>query len=73
MRIRIFIRPENVVKLLSAKGKEPAWLRIRIGVTPATFSKLMAKQQSPNGKVVKRILYHLRGYKWDDIFTIINE
>ena len=73
MRIRIFLKPESLVKLLSARGREPSWLRIRVGLPSSTFSKLMAQSQSPDGKTVKRIMYHMRGSKWDDIFKIDRE
>lgn len=72
MRIRVFVKPESIVKLLTIRGKNPAWLRIRIGVSPATFSKIMSGAQSPSGLVAKRIMKYMlwRGNKWEDIFKI---
>ena len=73
MRIRIFLKPESIVRILASKGRPLSWLRIRIGVSQATFSKIMGLHQTPSPKAVKLILKHMRGYSWDDIFRITTE
>lgn len=73
MRIRIFIRPEKLIELLHKRGKGPAWLRVRVGVSPGAFSRWLAKADAPSPLYAKRIMKCMGGARWDDIFEIVNE
>ena len=70
MRIRIYIKPANVKIILMRRGKELSWLMERLEVSDSHFYNIMAQRRQPSAIIAKRIIKHLPGVPWDDIFKV---
>ncbi len=68
--MKAVLKKGRIQRILAKENCSQNWFAERVGTTSGYMSQMMCGVRNPSAKMRKKILKVLKGYQFDDLFTL---
>ncbi len=71
--VKVSLKSDKVYRYLAEKGLSQNSLAMNLGISSGYISQLLSGKRFPSPHMRNRLLKRFKGYRYEDLFEIINE